>query len=107
MIDIIPLQQTSPVKPFTSFVLNINVATIIHKDGGDLRACIVVDIGSHEGGEVCLFEPRLVLELKNGDWTVFHSCDISHFNLDYKGIRCSIAIHSDKTGISYQNDCNG
>ncbi|KAE9395718.1 hypothetical protein BT96DRAFT_997413 [Gymnopus androsaceus JB14] len=107
MIDIFPLQQTSPVKPFTSFVLNLNITTIIHKDGGDLVACIVLDIGDHEGGELCLFEPRLVLELKSGDWTIFLSRDISHFNLHYNGIRCSVVIHSDKTGISYQKDCNG
>ncbi|KAE9386413.1 hypothetical protein BT96DRAFT_839269, partial [Gymnopus androsaceus JB14] len=106
-VDIFLLQETSPVKPFTSFIVNLNVLTIIHKDQGNLKGCIVMVIGDHKGGKLCLFEPCLVLEVKNGDFTVFHSQKISYFNLHYKGVHCSIAIHSDRTGISYQKDSNG
>ncbi|KAJ3990689.1 hypothetical protein F5050DRAFT_1536151, partial [Lentinula boryana] len=55
-VDIFPMNDTSPVKPFTSFVLNINVETIAHRDKGDNFLCIVLDLGEHTGGELCLQE---------------------------------------------------
>lgn len=106
-IDIVPLNDISPVWPFQSFVLNLNCATLLHKDGGDLEGCIVLVLGSHEGGELCVYEPRLVLEMKHGDFCVFASHRYSHFNLHYKGVRASIVIHSDKSGVGYQRDGNG
>ncbi|KAJ3764520.1 hypothetical protein FB446DRAFT_710266, partial [Lentinula raphanica] len=84
-VDIFPLNDSSPVKPFTSFVLNINVETVAHKDNGDNNLCIVLDLGEHTGGGLFL----------------------THFNLKYEAIRCSAVIHSDKDGISYQNNGNG
>lgn len=106
-IDIIPLHDQSLASPFPCLVLNFNVVTILHKDQGDYRGCIVVVLGQHTGGELCLAEPRLVLQLKHGDWVVFPSQDISHFNLHYKGRRASLVMHSDKSGLSYQKDGNG
>jgi hypothetical protein len=106
-IDITPLHDSSPVAPFRSFVLNLNCSTLFHKDQGDLEGCIVLVLLPHEGGELCFYEPRLVLEMKHGDFVVFRSQDYSHFNLHYKGFRASIVIHSDKTGVAYQQDGNG
>ncbi|KAJ3745910.1 hypothetical protein EV360DRAFT_57440, partial [Lentinula raphanica] len=106
-LDIFPLNDHSPVKPFTSFVLNLNVETVAHKDNGDNSLCIVLDLGSHTGGGLCLFEPKVVLDLVHGDWVVFPSRHFTHFNLRYSGIRCSAVIHSDKDGLSYQKDGNG
>ncbi|KAJ3753361.1 hypothetical protein EV360DRAFT_53597, partial [Lentinula raphanica] len=105
-VDIFPLNDNSPIKPFTSFVLNINVETVAHRDNGDNSLCIVLDLGNHSGGGLCLFEPKLVLDLAHGDWVIFPSKYYTHFNLRYSGIRCSAVIHSDKDGISYQQDGN-
>ncbi|KAJ3748212.1 hypothetical protein EV360DRAFT_57030, partial [Lentinula raphanica] len=107
MIDIIPLHDLSPVKPFTSFVLNLNVTTLLHKDVGDKSGCIVLSIGSHTGGELCLLEPRLALQLRHGDWVVFPSQHYTHFNLHYSGVRASLVIQSDKEGTSYEKNGNG
>ncbi|KAJ3710811.1 hypothetical protein C8R42DRAFT_757290 [Lentinula raphanica] len=106
-VDIFPLNDNSPVKPFTSFVLNVNVETVAHRDNGDNSLCIVLDLGNHSGGGLCLFEPKIVLELTHGDWVIFPSKSYTHFNLRYSGMRCSAVIHSDKDGISYQKDGNG
>jgi hypothetical protein len=106
-INITPLNNVSPVWPFQSFVLNLNCATLFHKDQGDQEGCIVLVLLPHEGGELCLYKPRIVLELKHGDFSVFHSQHYSHFNLNYKGLRASIIIHSDKRGKAYQEDGNG
>ncbi|KAJ3750457.1 hypothetical protein DFH05DRAFT_81989 [Lentinula detonsa] len=77
-VDIFPMNDTSPVKPFTSFVLNINVETIAHRDKGDNFLCIVLDLGEHTGGELCLQEAKVSLEL-----------------------------YHDSSGKSYQKDGNG
>lgn len=106
-VDILPLHDRSLAHPFPCFVLNFNVTTLFHKDQGDSCGCIVIVLGPHTGGELCLFEPRLVLQLKHGDWVVFPSQHISHFNLHYEGLRASIVIHSDKFEVSYQKDGNG
>ena len=106
-IDITPLHDQSLASPFPCFVLNFNVATLLHKDQGDHCGCIVLVLGDHTGGELCLVEPRLVLQLRHGDWVVFRSQDISHFNLLYHGRRASLVMHSDKSGFAYQKDGNG
>ncbi|KAI1782301.1 hypothetical protein LXA43DRAFT_862601, partial [Ganoderma leucocontextum] len=82
-ISLIPGRKASPCHPFAGFVLNFNIATKGHRDGKDLKACLVIPIGSFDGGELCLVEAGLVLPLRSGDAVVFPSCDITHFNLTY------------------------
>ncbi|KAJ3884571.1 hypothetical protein GG344DRAFT_83836 [Lentinula edodes] len=41
-VDVLPLQDTSPVSPFTSIVFNINVGTLAHRDQNDKSACICI-----------------------------------------------------------------
>ncbi|KAJ3783566.1 hypothetical protein GGU10DRAFT_273265, partial [Lentinula aff. detonsa] len=106
-VDIFPLNDSSPISPFTSFVLNINVETGAHRDDGDCGLCLILALGHHTGGELCLYEPRIMLNLVHGDWVAFDSKSITHFNMKYTGIRCSAVIHSDKTGIAHQKDGNG
>ncbi|THU92881.1 hypothetical protein K435DRAFT_800160 [Dendrothele bispora CBS 962.96] len=53
-VDIYPLNDTNPVHPFSSFVINLNVKTQAHRDGGDKNGCIVLVLGDHIGGGVCL-----------------------------------------------------
>lgn len=106
-IDITPLHDQSLASPFPCFVLNFNVATLLHKDGGDKRGCLVMSAGPHSGGELCFLEPKIALQMRHGDWVVFRSKDITHFNLLYKGLRASLVFHSDKSGVAYQKDGNG
>ena len=104
--DVLPGNEASPVHPFGGFVLNINVVTRAHCDVKDLHVCLVLVIGQHTGGELCLVEPGLVLRLRNGDMALFPSGCITHFNLHYKGIRSSLVLHSDGAGKAWADNRN-
>ncbi|KAG2747734.1 hypothetical protein P692DRAFT_20737377, partial [Suillus brevipes Sb2] len=86
----------SPVLPFLSLVFNINVATKGHRDSGDLDLCLVLPIGNFEGGFLAMKEPGLVVELLQGDFIVFQSARVTHFNTHYQGKRASMVLHTDK-----------
>ncbi|KAJ3925036.1 MAG: hypothetical protein NXY57DRAFT_968518 [Lentinula lateritia] len=43
-VDVLPLQDTSPVSPFTSIVFNINAGTLAHRDQNDKSACICITV---------------------------------------------------------------
>jgi hypothetical protein len=73
----------------------------------DKRICVVMPFGDWEGGELCLYELGLVIKLKPGDIVIFPSCDITHFNLHFTGLRGSLVLHSDKQGDSWVQDFNG
>ncbi|KAJ3963517.1 hypothetical protein EV361DRAFT_874803, partial [Lentinula raphanica] len=90
MVDIMPLHDFTPVRPFTGLVININSVTAAHKDRGDLGGCLVISLGSYEGGEMCLFQPRLAVETRNGDIVSFKSQDYIHFNLHYQVLSTSL-----------------
>ncbi|TFK59098.1 hypothetical protein BDN72DRAFT_740374, partial [Pluteus cervinus] len=85
-VDSLPGNQTCPSSPFASFVINLNVATQVHRDWNDNSICVVLVISDPEceGGQLVLEEPGLVLDLKCGDVIVFPSSKISHFNLHFK-----------------------
>jgi hypothetical protein len=63
-------------------------------------------IGQFAGGELCLFEPGLVMPLRNGDMVVFPSRSITHFNLHYEGTRASVVLHSDYAGKGWAENRN-
>lgn len=94
----IPNSEPIPTAPFCGYVLNLHVATEVHKDDGDPPGglCVVVVFGEFEGGSLVLYEPGLRLDLKNGDVVMFPSSRISHFNLHYRGKRGSIVMHGDR-----------
>jgi hypothetical protein len=96
--DVLPGNEVSPAHPFGGFVLNINVVTGAHRDVKDLELCLVLAVGNHTGGELCLVEPGLVLRLRNGDMAIFPSGRLTHFNLHYQGTRASVVLHSDYAG---------
>lgn len=105
--SILPYGEASPVFPFSGVVVNMNVCTKSHRDPMDRTVCLVMPIGDFEGGELCLVEPRMVVELQNGDWLVFQSKHVTHFNLPYQGKRASMVLHSDSHGQYWCNDRNG
>lgn len=69
--------------------------TQAHRDAIDFKSCLVLTFGEFEGAELCLFEPRLVFELKHGDFVVFSSEKITHYNLDFSGVWGSLVLHLD------------
>jgi hypothetical protein len=87
--------------PFGGIVLNLNIATKIHRDPEDLDMCLIIVISKCTGGELVMFEPGLVLGQRNGDMTAFPSGDISHFNMDFLGFRSSLVFHSDAASESW------
>ncbi|KAJ3966757.1 hypothetical protein EV361DRAFT_764806, partial [Lentinula raphanica] len=60
-VNVMPLHDTSMVSPFMGLAININVLTDPHQDKGDLGGCFVISLGDFSGGELCLFQPRLVI----------------------------------------------
>jgi hypothetical protein len=55
---------------------------------------MIVVIFDGEGGELCIQEPGIVLNLRNGDAVLFSSSSITHFNLNHKGRCTSLVFHS-------------
>jgi len=103
----LPFNANSPAFPFSGFVVNLCVSTNGHRDPKDKRICLVIPFGEWKGGEICLYELGLVIKLKAGDILVFPSCDITHFNLHFSGLRGSMVFHSDRQGDSWVQDYNG
>lgn len=95
--DVLPLGEVLPVHPFTGFVINFNVATIVHRDAKDKEICVVFQLSQCTGGELCLVEPGLKIRLRNGDGVVFRSHKISHFNCHFVGERISLVFHTDRS----------
>ena len=83
--SILPDGNTSPVHPFVGLVINLNAVTRAHRDSKDDTMCLVLALGDFEGGDLCLYEPGLVIPLRHGKFVVFPSGDITHSNLHYKG----------------------
>ena len=106
MVDIMPLQEFSYARPFTGLIININVATVAHKDNGDSGGCIVISLGPFTGGQLCLYQPHLAVETRSGDAVAFNSKRYVHFNLHYKGTRCSLVFQSDQSALSHLKDMN-
>jgi len=106
-VDVLPCSDISPVYPFTGFVLNLNVTTLVHRDPCDERICLVLVICDCEGGELCFVEPGLVFGLKTGDVIVFPSTKLTHFNAHFSGYRVSLVLHSDKGFYRWAKDKNG
>lgn len=106
--EIVPGGNRTPVHPFLGFVINLNVATKAHRDPHDLQDCLVMVISKNlVGGDLVLVEPGIVIPLSNGDFIIFPSCDITHFNLHYKGWRASFVFQTDKHIETWRQDFNG
>ncbi|KAM5540498.1 hypothetical protein V8D89_005956 [Ganoderma adspersum] len=90
--EAIPGCVPSPSYPFSGFIINLNIASKVHRDGKDLAGCLVIPVGRFRGGELCLHEPGLV---------------ITHFNLPYVGTCASIILHSDREGMQWVDEGMG
>ncbi|KAG1719211.1 hypothetical protein EDD22DRAFT_791784, partial [Suillus occidentalis] len=103
----LPGGECSPVAPFLSLVINLNVTTEAHRDRFDKDLCLVLPIGEFTGGALVQFEQGLVLELRCGDFVIFPSADTTHFNLHYEGMRASFVCHTDRGFDKWMDGYNG
>src|ERR1700690_4218627 len=53
-MDVLPGKEASPTHPFSGFVLNLNIVTRAHRDVKDQSCCLILVMGEHVGGELCL-----------------------------------------------------
>lgn len=105
--NLLPAGAQSAVYPFSGAVINFNVTTRCHRDSKDETFCLIMAIQDCEGGELGLVEPGLVVRMVTGDLLLFRSPKTTHFNLHFKGKRCSIVFHCDREGQSWVKDRNG
>jgi hypothetical protein len=84
-VDMLPCNNVSPVYPFTGFVVNMNVTTLLHRDPEDEKLCLILIILDCEDGELCFVESGLVLCLKLEDVIAFMSTKLAHFNAQFSG----------------------
>ena len=82
--------------PFAKLVVNLGAQTEGHTDPKDNGLCVVIPFGKWEGGELCLYQPGVVLELEPGDVVAFPSDRITHFNLEMSGLRGSLVMATDR-----------
>lgn len=107
LAELLTLNDSPSTYPFPGFVLNLQVCTAPHLDSGDGTFCVVIPFGTWENGELVLYEAGLVLDLKAGDIIIFPSFKLTHFNLNFQGVRCSVVMHVDKAGRSWAKDRRG
>lgn len=98
--DCLPGDEFLAGYPFGGVVINLNIATKIHRDMEDLDLCLIIVISKCIGGDLVLLEPGLVLGQRNGDVMVFPSGDISHYNMNFVSFCASIVFHSDHASDS-------
>lgn len=90
-----------------SLVFNINRATKGHQDSRDLDLCLVLLISNSKGDFLAMKEPGLVVELLQGDFIVFQSAQVTHFNTHYQGKCVSIVLHTNKEIQHWARNHNG
>jgi hypothetical protein len=105
--ELLPMNHMPATYPFPGCVLNVQVSTLGHKDGGDTVLCGIIPFGEFEDGDIVLWEAGLRIQLKEGTGVFFPSSEITHFNMPFKGVRCAVVLHCDKEGKSWVEDRNG
>jgi len=108
-LEAMPCNESSPVYPFSGYVLNVNIITRAHKDANDKEICLVIVIVDDDkvGGELYLVEPGLVLALRNGDVVIFDSTKVSHFNQHFIGQWGSFIFQTDRHMDGWAGSRNG
>lgn len=89
-------------------MINFSVATGGHRDLKDLEFCAISTFRKDwKGGKLCLYEAKLVIDLRPGDIIIFPSGRITHFNLHFEGEKGSLVLHTDRELKRAADDCNG
>ena len=103
----LPLNQMAPADPWSGVVINANISTTAHRDVGDDDFCMVLVVSDCIGGDLVFHELGLIFASRNGDASLFRSVDLTHYNLDYKGIQGSLVFHRDRAGQRWKENFNG
>jgi hypothetical protein len=82
--------------PFANFILNLGAEMDSHIDPMDDGLCTIIPFGDWQGGELCLVQPRLVFQLRSGDFVSFLLDNIAHFNFQMSRLRGSIVLSTDR-----------
>jgi hypothetical protein len=108
-VNLLPGYQRVPCHPFTGFVINFNGITLMHKDQGDHKFCVIVTFADGEGGGLGLVEPALVIRTapRTMSITLIHSSKVTHFNEHFTGRRISLVFHSDLFAKRWVANRNG
>lgn len=105
--DKLPMAAGGPLRPFTGMVINISGVCLGHRDIKDQRFCLDLVVSDCTGGWIVLEELGIVVHLRNGDFMIFPSNRITHWNTHYKGIRNSMIFMTDKEMSKWSENCNG
>jgi predicted 2-oxoglutarate/Fe(II)-dependent dioxygenase YbiX len=78
-------------------VVNIQPVTRAHRDSSDEidSICLIMALGDFQGGDLCLYEAGLRIELPHGSFIAIRSKRDTHFNMHFKGQRFSLVFTSD------------
>ena len=106
-IEKLPLNCDAPANPWSGIVINANCATRSHRDVGDDNHCMVLAVSDCTNYDLVYHDIGLIFPARNGDASVFRSNSITHYNLDFKGIRGSLVFHSNNAGRRWNKDANG
>lgn len=72
--------------PSCMTILSIQPPTDGHRDCSDMDSvCVVLALGDFTGGELCLYEAGLVIELPQCSMVAICSKQDVHFNLHFEG----------------------
>lgn len=93
--------------PFTGLVINMQSASLGHRDEMDDTICAVITFGDYSDGDIVFYELGLVVSTRPGDAVIFLSSDITHFNLHFRGRRGSLVLHVDSAFRKQAKDTNG
>jgi hypothetical protein len=107
LVETLPLNEWTPIYPFSGIIVNVNIATRGHRDEGDEELCMVITVSDCEGGALVLHEAGIVVESSNGDCVGFPSVTQTHYNLDFTGLRASLVFHTDKDLQRWFKNMNG
>lgn len=69
---------------FTTVAVTNGVSNVLHSDPGDGGLTWVVPIGDWGGGELCIPQEGIRVEVKPGDAVAFQANFLAHFNTDVK-----------------------
>lgn len=99
--DRLPGDELSAAYPYGGYVINLNVATKIHRDSKDQEICTVFPVSQAVGGDLGLLEAGILLALQTGDSVDFKSVEQTHFNCHFVGKRASIVLHTDSAAAAW------
>ncbi|KAG2351587.1 hypothetical protein BDR07DRAFT_1318432 [Suillus spraguei] len=92
--------------PFTGLVLNIQCTTTGHLDADDDLVCCVIPFDKFINRPFVQYKTGLVFDIVPGDFFIFRSLKITHFNLHFSSFQGSLVLHSDGLTNSWVDNRN-